>query len=90
MSVTNDPKDVYTVFTDGETEPKWFYDVSRINFLKIDKDVTDYKQFPKKSLVLCKDGFVRQVWKKQFHKITIPSVLISNETRDGTKCCSDC
>ena len=91
MTVTNDPKiDTFEVFTDGETEPQWFYDVSRINFVKTDKNVTDYKQFPKKSLVLCEDGLVKRVEKKWFHKAHVPCVLIANTVRDGTKCCSQC
>ena len=88
MSVTNDPIDVFTVFTDGKTEPLWFYDLTRINFVQTDKDVTDYKQFPKRSFVLCKDGFVKRVMKKQFSKVAVPYALITNTVRDGTKCCS--
>ena len=90
MSVTNDPKDVYTVFTDGETEPQWFYDISKINFVQTSKDVTDSKQFPKRSFVLCKDGFIKRVQKKRFNKVHVPSALFSNKTRDGTKCCPHC
>ena len=87
MSVTNDPNDV---FTDGKTEPLWFYDVSRINFVKTSKDVTDHKQFPRKSFVLCKDGFVKRVQKKGFHKKEVPFALITSTVRDGTKCCPKC
>ena len=90
MNVTNDPNDVFTVFTNGETEPLWFYDVSRINFVKTDKDVTHSKQFPNQSFVLGKDGFVRLVLKERFHKTNVPCVLIANTVRDGTKCCSSC
>tara|TARA_B100000787_G_scaffold169987_1_gene163290 strand:+ start:446 stop:1192 length:747 start_codon:yes stop_codon:yes gene_type:complete len=90
MSVTNDPNDVFTVFTDGETEPQWFYDVSKINLVKTDKDVTDSKQFPKGSLVLGKDGFVRRVRKKGFDKTKVPPALIAHTVRDGTKCCTHC
>tara|TARA_B100000787_G_scaffold168920_1_gene158742 strand:+ start:2798 stop:3544 length:747 start_codon:yes stop_codon:yes gene_type:complete len=89
MSVTNDP-DKEIVFTDGETEPQWFYDLTRINFVKTDKDVTDYKQFPEGSFVLCKDGFVRQVLKKCFGKKGVPFALYSNTVRDGMKCCPQC
>tara|TARA_B100000787_G_scaffold170253_1_gene165260 strand:- start:1695 stop:2435 length:741 start_codon:yes stop_codon:yes gene_type:complete len=87
MNVTNDPKDV---FTDGKTEPLWFYDLTRINFVKTSKNVNDSKQFPYRSLVLGKDGFVKRVRKDRFGKVAVPYALYLNTVRDGVKCCHKC
>ena len=62
VSYMNDPLSV--VYTNGVTQPQWFYNCSKIKFVTTDKDISDYNVFEFRSLVLCSDGIIRNVRKK--------------------------